>query len=107
MAGRGASRSRDMDQRDTLGQRCNACLYCGMVCKKQVLERLYVDRTVEQPGASHWRPRASREVASLPRCGGPNSTPALSLFTSCLLLHVARGESGRSLGRTAYRSPAL
>ena len=49
---------------------------------QQVLERLYVDRTVEQPGASHRRPRASREV------GVPAALRWSELHTGTQSVHV-------------------
>jgi hypothetical protein len=47
----------------------------GVLCNQQLVEELYVERTVEHPGWVQSRPGADRDPAVLPRVGAPSATP--------------------------------
>ena len=54
----------------------------GVEWSQHVAEVLYVDRTVEQPGAEHARPRAGRVSDPLPLSGAPS---AMRSVLACLI----------------------
>jgi hypothetical protein len=74
----------------TYHERSSACRRAGGVCTKQVVERLYVESTVSQPGSEQRLPLAGRDAGPRPGSGGPSATPSLLLLPmGCLRLSRA------------------
>ena len=51
--------------------RASGCLVVAPVCSQHVVDALYVDSTVVQPGSSQRRPCEARAIAPLPEPGNP------------------------------------
>ena len=81
-----------------------------MECNQQVVEALYVDRTVVQPGSVQWRPVEARDAASLPRSGAPNWTCLLLVVATRCSLHAgpkAHVDPSRRRGRWSLGHPPI